>query len=76
MPLAGLHAKIQRVDQAGVTALFDNGHGFIGINDSVSQIKAKINIGAIENDNVLTGRFLPMIQGFLTNAGPTASLGE
>ena len=76
MPLTGLHTEIQGMDQTRIAALFKNNHGFIDIDDFIAQIKTKINIGPVENDNVLAGRLLQTIQRHLTNTWPHGQAGR
>ena len=76
MPLTGLHTEIQGMDQTRVAALFKNNHRFIDIDDFIAQIKTKINISPVENDNILTGRFLPTVQRHLTNTWSYSQAGR
>ena len=75
MPLAGLHTEVQGMDQAGIPTPFENGHRFISADDPVTQIQVQVDFRAVQDDDVLAGRFLPPVQRLLTHTGSHRKVG-
>jgi hypothetical protein len=75
MPFARLHTKVQRVDKARITTQFKDGYGLICIDDPISAIQVQIDLGSVEYDNILAGRFFPPVQRRLAHTWPHSELG-
>jgi hypothetical protein len=57
------------MDEAGISAAFEDLRGFACADDTVSTFQMEIDIGSVENNDILAGRLLPSIQRHLTYAG-------
>jgi hypothetical protein len=56
------------MDEASISTAFEYLLGFVRADDTVSTFQMEIDIGAVENNDILAGRLLPSIQSHLTYA--------